>query len=132
MRTLFSVPLLVVLAVSGCAQTETVDGELAKLRGQPARSVIDRLGKPDSEQASAAGTVYAWTVETRVMMPVTRTVTDYSSGRPNTVEQTTMEQQRQTCILNVSANAAGTVDSVDVRGPNAACAPLTKKATGRQ
>ncbi len=132
MNRLLSVPLLAALALSGCAQTETVDGELSKLKGQPARSVLDRLGKPDSEQASAAGTVYAWTVETRVMMPVTKTVTDYSSGRPNSVEQTTMEQQRQACVLNLSANTAGTIDSADVRGPNAACAALTRKATGRE
>ena len=102
--------------------------EFPGLKDQPVQSVAARLGPPTSEQATAGGTVSTWRVQTRVEhVPVRRTTTEYSAGRPNTTETTVYETQTQTCTVRVTSDAGGIVTAADLDGSFLACGPVTEK-----
>jgi hypothetical protein len=119
------------LALSGCASIHTPEQDLAKLQGQPIQAVIAKLGTPDFEQIATGGTTYGWFAETRVDVPTKTTTTEYSSGRPNTVETVSYLRQTQTCMLRLAADAAGIIAAFEWQGSNEACSPLFRKLAGQ-
>ncbi|MFI5001550.1 MAG: hypothetical protein ACHQK9_16860, partial [Reyranellales bacterium] len=59
-RGLLSLALILSVASSAAA----LDQDVAKLQGQPVQPAIDKLGPPDSQQKTDAGTTYTWTIQT--------------------------------------------------------------------
>ena len=99
-------------------------------KGQRGAAVLAKLGKPDSQEATAAGTVYRWRTQVRQeAVPVRTTTTDYSSGLPRPVETTSFTQQTQSCTLVLVDDDAGMVSDFSRNGSRQACAPLLDKLT---
>lgn len=117
------IPLLAALALPACASVQTIEQELGTVKGQSIQAVVAKIGPPTSEQKIAGGTNYTWTSQPRLEnVPVTTTTTDYSTGRPNTVESVSFVGQMQSCTLLMFADTAGIIGSVQRDGPNSACA----------
>jgi hypothetical protein len=87
--------------------------DVAGLKGQPVQQIIAKFGPPESEHKADKGTLYVWTVRTRVDTPTRMTRTDYSSGRPNTIETMAMRPQVQACTLTVVADGTYTITDAD-------------------
>lgn len=118
------------LVLSVCASAAAQPKELMALKGQPVQPVIDKLGPPASEQKTGGSTTYVWNMEALVDTPTRTTTTEYSAGRPNSVETMVMRPQRQTCILRLVADGAGTIGEVEPKGPFPACAAIVDKLIG--
>ena len=126
-----AVLLTAALAVSACAHVETVEEGLAKLRGQPVQNVVTRLGPPGAQQTTPTGGTYSWTQEGTYDVQVTQTTTQYATGIANTAQTTSVAPRQQSCTLNLSTDSRGIITAVSQQGPNAACAALSRKATGQ-
>jgi hypothetical protein len=124
--------LLLALVVASGPAVAVPPEDVAALKGQPVEPIIAILGAPDSEQKADNGTTYVWTVRTRVDTPTRTTRTDYSSGRPNTIETMAMRPQVQACTLTVVADGTGTITDADRRGPFQACAAVARKLSGER
>ena len=112
------------------AAAESISDELAKLKGQPVGNVTARLGDPESQQPRPGGTTYIWTYSVRVEhAPITRSQTEYGSGRPSTYETRGYSSLpiTQSCSLQVAADSAGTIAEAMHSGSNAACASMVRK-----
>jgi hypothetical protein len=130
MRWNFRLSLAVLAMGSSSMAAESISDELAKLKGQPVGNVTARLGNPESQQWGQSGTTYLWTYSARVEhAPITRSQTEYSSGRPSTYETRGYSQLplTQSCRLQVVADSVGTIAEATHSGPNAACASMVQK-----
>ena len=122
--------LAILGAVAGCATTAATPPDVGNFTGQPSQPILDRLGPPDSQQASPVSTVYRWRAEVvQQSAPVRTTTTDYSSGRPQAVEETRFGPQVQFCTLVLVVDARGLVTDFTRDGSRQACAPLLDKLT---
>jgi hypothetical protein len=122
--------LLILSVAAGCVTTGTAPADVDAFKGQRGAPLLAKLGKPDSQEATAAGTVYRWRTQVlQEAVPVRTATTDYSSGLPRTVETTTFQQERQSCTLVLVVDAAGMVSDFSRNGSRQACAPLLAKLT---
>lgn len=124
--------LAVLLAAASGAALAAPPLEVAALRGQPVESVIAKLGPPASQQKTGDATTYVWTMQFRVDVPTRTARTDYSTGRPNTVETTEMRPQMQSCTLSVVADGRGVITDADQQGPYQACSEIADKLRGQR
>ena len=128
----YHLPLSLALLAIGMTSTagESISDELAKLKGQPIANVTARLGNPESQQPSLGGATFFWTYSVRVeYAPVTRSRTEYGSGRPNTYETRGYSDlpTTQFCRLQVATDSNGTIAEAVHSGSNAACASMVRK-----
>jgi hypothetical protein len=113
---------------AACVTTGATPADVDAFNGQRSAPLLAKLGKPDSQERTAAGTVYRWRTEVRQeSAPVRTTTTEYPSGRPVIMEGTTFMPETQSCTLVMIADAAGTVSSFTRNGSRQACAPLLTK-----
>jgi hypothetical protein len=122
--------LLILSVAAGCVTTGATPADVESFKGQRGEPVLAKLGKADSQDGTAAGTVYRWRTSVRQeAVPVRTATTDYSSGQPRTVETTSFTQETQSCTLVLAVDAAGMVSNFTRNGSRQACAPLLDKLT---
>lgn len=131
MKTIASTLFILALA-TGCVTTAPQPADVGIAQGRPSQPILAKLGKPDSVETTAAGTVYRWRTEVRQESAAVRTTTiDYSSGRPMPIDNTTFMQQTQYCTLVLVVDGAGVVSDFSRDGSRQACAPLLDKLDGK-
>ena len=122
--------LLILSVAAGCVTTGAAPADVEAFKGQRGAPLLAKLGKPDSQEATSAGTVYRWRTSVRQeAVPVRTTTTDYSSGLPRTVETTSFAQETQSCTLVLVVDGAGMVSNFTRNGSRQACAPLLDRLT---
>ena len=122
--------LLILSVAAGCVTTGATPADVEAFKGQRGAPILAKLGKPDSQEGTAAGTVYRWRTSVRQeAVPVRTTTTDYSSGLPRTVETTSFTQEIQPCTLVMVVDGAGMVSDFSRNRSRQACAPLLAKLT---
>ena len=73
--------LAILAAASGCVTTGTPPTDVGAFKGQRSEPVLARLGPPESQERTAAGTAYRWRTQVRQeAVPVRTTVTTEPSA----------------------------------------------------
>ena len=112
-------------ATAGCVTTGATPPDVGAFKGQRGEPVLAKLGPPDSQERTAAGTVYRWHTQIRQeAVPVRTAVTTYESGLPVTTERTTFQRETELCTLLLVVDSAGVVRDFTRDGSRQACAPL--------
>ena len=120
--------LAILIAVASCGQVQSIDTDVAGLKGKPLTAAEARLGPPESRQ----GSVSVWTDKVRDDSPVLRDKVIFDNGRATTIQ--VMERPElpplKTCTLTVQTDGTGMIVAVDRNGTGAACAPMARKVAG--
>jgi len=113
---------------AGCVTTGAAPADVEAFKGQRSEPVLARLGAPESQERTAAGTVYRWRAQVRQeAVPVRTTATSYESGLPMTVQRTTFGRETEVCTLVLLVDSAGAISDFSRNGSRQACAPLLDK-----
>jgi hypothetical protein len=117
--------LVILWLAAGCVTTGATPPDVGAFKGQRSEPILAKLGPPESQERTAAGTVYRWRTQIRQeAVPVRGTVTTYESGLPTTMPRTTFQREIEVCTLVMVVDAAGVVRDFDRNGSRQACAAL--------
>lgn len=115
------------LGLAACAAAPDIDGRLAELRGKPAQTALNALGRPSKQWSKDGETFYAW-VSTRA--PVShRDCEDRSHGPTGSTTCGMMQSSTQGsyCAIHITANARGTITSAFRDGAPATCDKFARR-----
>ncbi len=112
--------------LAGCVNVpEELGDELQSTVGHNIKTVIARLGYPDSERVIVGDTVYTWSMHRHatLTLPQATTTTGYVGDQPITAttwgsESVPIDNQ---CTLQVATDPNGTIKSANFRGNSGGC-----------
>ncbi len=116
-----------VLALAACATAPNIDGKLAELRGKPAQTAINALGRPSKQWSKDGETFYAWVSVSAAAAH--RDCEDHSHGPTGSTTCGMMSSSSRSsyCAVHIVADARGTITDAFRDGIPAACGKFARR-----
>jgi hypothetical protein len=121
-------------ALTGCVQTPwpVLRAQLDGMKGQPAKTAIDRLGYPSSEGTVAGEKFYIWSASFSQWMPSLSTTTGVgmAGGVPFSYGQTSIgggQTIELDCTIRIFVSSSDAITHGDFRGNVGGCAPYAQR-----
>ena len=134
---------LAVAALVGCASdgpsrapaaAEAMTSDtLTKLAMHQASDTFGVIGRPDSSEKAATGTLYTWQAKVTgsVYVPTPAMTAGFISSIPRGMDTTGGSGQAYdhevVCRLRINAGATGLIEHLDFNGPHSACDPVKQR-----
>ncbi len=115
---------VVVALLCGCA-TQQLNTGLQTLVGQNIQTAISHLGYPDGQRIVMGDTIYVWSTNRNVVMPLntTSTTTGAVGGTPyyGTTSSMQMVPMAFQCTVQIATTSDGTIKSFQWEGNQGGC-----------
>lgn len=116
--------LLLALLTSACATRHLTQG-LQGLVGQNIQAAVARLGYPNGQREIMGDTIYVWSINRNVVLPMTNTTTSSGvvGGTPyyGTTSSPGFMPMQLACTVQIATTPDGTIKSFQWEGNEAGC-----------